>query len=239
MGLGSSFGVTSETNNNIQTDGLVYYLDPAYKKSYPRSGTATTDLANEIGGTLNNTPTFNSDGYFTFDGAAAETISTTLPSYPTTNWSLCAWAKHADGNSGSEWDGVAMWSNSRDRQGISIAGGTYNSIAFPWTVFYGDSKYRYSYASVGTDWTHVAMCYDGSTVNFYVNGASVTLDVERGAAAGPVDDDFKIASCNDGGSPSSHTWDGSVGPVQVYHDKILSAGEVLQNYNAQKERFGY
>ena len=83
------------------------------------------------------------------------------------------------------------------------------------------------------------MCYDGSTVNFYVNGASVTLDVERGAAAGPVDDDFKIASCNDGSSPSSHTWDGSVGPVQVYHDKILSAGEVLQNYNAQKQRFGY
>ena len=45
MGLGSSFGITSETNNNIQTDGLVYYLDAAYKSSYPRSGTTWSDLA--------------------------------------------------------------------------------------------------------------------------------------------------------------------------------------------------
>ena len=219
-------------------DGLVYCFDAFSKNCYPGSGTATTDLTNEIGGTLNNTPTFNSDGYFTFDGTAAETISTTLPSYPTTNWSLCAWAKHADGNSASEWDGVAMWSNSQKRQGISIAGGTYNSIAYPWTVFYGETKYRYSYVSVGTDWTHVAMTYDGSTVIFYANGTPVTLDSERSAAAGPSDDDFKIASCNDGSAPSSHTWDGSIGPVHVYHSKILSQEEINQNFNSQRTRFG-
>ena len=30
MGLGSSFGISSETNNNIQTDGLVGYWDAAF-----------------------------------------------------------------------------------------------------------------------------------------------------------------------------------------------------------------
>jgi hypothetical protein len=32
-------------------------------------------------------------------------------------------------------------------------------------------------------------------------------------------------------------FNGKLGPVQIYN-KALSAGEVLQNYQAQKERFG-
>ena len=39
MGMGMSFGITAETGNNIVTDGLVFYVDAAYKKSYPGSGT--------------------------------------------------------------------------------------------------------------------------------------------------------------------------------------------------------
>ena len=31
MGIGSKFGITAETGNNIVTDGLVFYIDPAYK----------------------------------------------------------------------------------------------------------------------------------------------------------------------------------------------------------------
>ena len=70
MGLGSSFGITSETNNNIQTDGLIGYWDAAYKKSYPRSGTTWIDLAGSNNGTLTNGPTFSSDnnGLIEFDG---------------------------------------------------------------------------------------------------------------------------------------------------------------------------
>ena len=38
MGLGSSFGIGAETGNNIVTDGLIFYIDPAYKISYPGHG---------------------------------------------------------------------------------------------------------------------------------------------------------------------------------------------------------
>ena len=65
MGVGMSFGITAETGNNIQTDGLVLYADAAYKKSYPGSGTSVTDLAGGKTGTLTNVTT---DGEsFTFD----------------------------------------------------------------------------------------------------------------------------------------------------------------------------
>ena len=32
-------------------------------------------------------------------------------------------------------------------------------------------------------------------------------------------------------------WNGQIGPIQIYN-RALSASEVLQNYQAQKERFG-
>ena len=44
----------------IVTDGLVFAVDAANKKSYPGSGTTWTDLAGNNNGTLTNGPTFDS-----------------------------------------------------------------------------------------------------------------------------------------------------------------------------------
>ena len=45
MGIGSKYGITAETGNNIQTEGLVFYIDSSIKKSYPRTGTNVFNLA--------------------------------------------------------------------------------------------------------------------------------------------------------------------------------------------------
>ena len=71
MGLGNSFGISSETNNNIVTDGLILDINASYKKSYPKSGTALTDLSgNHANGTLTNGPTFSDSfgGAINLDG---------------------------------------------------------------------------------------------------------------------------------------------------------------------------
>ena len=55
----------------IVTDGLVFCVDAANKRSYPGAGTAWTDLtANKNNGTLINSPSFNSanGGSIVFDG---------------------------------------------------------------------------------------------------------------------------------------------------------------------------
>ena len=55
----------------IVTDGLVFCVDAANKRSYPGAGTAWTDLtANKNNGTLQNGIAFSTDkaGIFTFDG---------------------------------------------------------------------------------------------------------------------------------------------------------------------------
>ena len=41
---GISAGLGGQVNNNIQTDGLVFYIDAAYKKSYPKAGSTWYDL---------------------------------------------------------------------------------------------------------------------------------------------------------------------------------------------------
>ena len=55
---GVKTGISGQINNNIVTDGLVFYIDPAYKKSYPESGTTCNGLINDIEGTLSTSNIF-------------------------------------------------------------------------------------------------------------------------------------------------------------------------------------
>ena len=53
----------------IVSKGLVFCVDAKDKDSYPGSGTTWTDVVNSRPGTITNSPTFNSSGYFDFDGS--------------------------------------------------------------------------------------------------------------------------------------------------------------------------
>jgi hypothetical protein len=73
---------------------------------------------------------------------------------------------------------------------------------------------------------------DSGNVVWYGNGQQLdTGTVTAGAGIG-----FWSIGAYSGGS-SSYAFQGQIGPIQVY-TRALSAGEVLQNYQAQKERFG-
>jgi hypothetical protein len=55
--------------NNIISDGLVLRLDPANIKSYQGTGTTFKDLTTNLSDfTLVGTPTYNVNGFFTFNG---------------------------------------------------------------------------------------------------------------------------------------------------------------------------
>ena len=53
---------------DIITDGLVFAVNAASTRSYPGSGNTWYNLSGENNGTLVNNPTFNSNGWFDFDG---------------------------------------------------------------------------------------------------------------------------------------------------------------------------
>ena len=55
---------------NILDDGLIFYIDAANGKCYPKSGVNINSLKSNITGTLENSIGYDSDnlGYFIFDG---------------------------------------------------------------------------------------------------------------------------------------------------------------------------
>ena len=62
--------MSGKVSKPIVTDGLIFAVDAANKKSYPGSGTAINDLSsNDVDGVLTNGPTFDSGngGSIAFD----------------------------------------------------------------------------------------------------------------------------------------------------------------------------
>ena len=79
---------------------------------------------------------------------------------------------------------------------------------------------------------HVAGTYDGTTPLIYVNGVSQTLTGEVTAAAGAAN------RCYIGRTAYSNPFyfDGKIANVKIYN-RALTSTEVVQNYNALKNRF--
>ena len=69
---------TSELVPNIVTDDVILYLDASNTSSYPDTGTVWYDLSGNNNDFNLNGPTYNSSGYFDFDGTNyyAKTVST-------------------------------------------------------------------------------------------------------------------------------------------------------------------
>jgi len=61
--------MSGRVSNTIVTDGLIFYIDAANRKSYPGNRTNINDISgNGIVATLNNSPTVNPNGTITLDG---------------------------------------------------------------------------------------------------------------------------------------------------------------------------
>lgn len=211
----------------IVTDGLVLALNAADPNSYPGSGTTWRDMSgNNNNGTLTNGPTFNSGngGSIVFDGTN-DYISTS----------------YVPGNITAQT--ISCW--------ISKTNTQYSFILASATVYFGLEIYpTVIYANVqGTNYGQVSyningyqnivLTYDGSQtgnsnrLKVYLNGTLQSLTY-----SGTIP-----ASVNIPGIVIGSRWwsarysDGRIANMSMYN-RALSSTEILQNYNAQKSRFG-
>ena len=240
MGLGSSFGITSETNNNIQTDGLIGYWDAAYKKSYVKDGTTWTDLAGSNNGTLTNTPTFSSDnnGLIEFDGTNDFVAFGTNPfsnigstSYTISQWiNMVATSGTFDRSVGvyidaNNWLQI-LWTN-HSGNGWNFAcvdGGTKRMIGFD----EGDSTSADVWFCITAVWDAAA-----DSVAIYKNAIQQSKAYDGQAYEGGSTTGFNIARRPDGAGPLNARI-----ATTIIYDRALKVGEVKQNFNAQRTRFG-
>jgi hypothetical protein len=233
---------------NVVTNGLVLALDAANTKSYPGSGTTWSDLSgNNNIGTLTNGPTFNSanGGSIVFDGVDDYTNISYNSNLNASTWTLSVWFKLNPGY--QELD--------------AIISRTYYSPEFTINYFidcglivqnkFRIGSYKFSpeanqnitssttVTSTIGKWTNI-VGYRTSDfkVGVFVNGVSETESTFSSVdfSSTNVNSGITIGALNLNGTLGRFT-NGNVANTQLYN-RALSSSEILQNYNAQKSRFG-
>ena len=223
--------MSAQTGPTIIKDGLVLALDAADLGSYPGAGTVWSDLSgNTNNGTLTNGPTFdaNNGGSVVFDGVDDYALlgsSITLGNTFTIN----AFVKLAGSNNdtsivGTNANGSDNW---------------FGILSDKIIAYYTESADINNAATYGATtlsynrWYYLSMVVNGSTVTVYLNGI---LD-------GSSTQLFTIGSWNGNYAIGRRSTDyatryfyGNIANVTFYN-RVLTAKEILQNYNALKPRF--
>ncbi len=229
----------------IVLDGLVFYLDAGITQSYPGSGTTWLDI-NGLGpknnGTLINGPTFNSanGGSIVFDGSDDSVSFNNLPpgfQAGMTNYSISVWfklnaSKEAPllemGNTNGDYSRIMFWLTGGNPNRLYALGASsnsqyrYSSVTLTTGNFYNAV---YTYNNTGTiSKLYINSIEDTGLTNSTTNGLLTTLANTWRIGADNV---YNQSYCQNAG----------IYMVSLY-TKTLTASEVLQNYNAQKGRFG-
>jgi hypothetical protein len=226
---------------NIISDGLIFYLDTASGKCYPKSGVNVNDLISNIGGTLENGVGYDTDnlGNFDFDGIDDYIDCTNDPIF--------------DFNGPNAFS-IETWVKFDNLLGVRFLVSKWVRPTIPdvRAYYFGtrDNRPRFAFASsidtaiiVNSDtilntgvWYHLVVTYDGSVsangVNFYVNDNLSTKNIFANNLSGVSTNTEPLQI---GGQDTFFT-DGQIANVKIYNREITQ-DEVEQNYNALKYRF--
>jgi len=220
---------------NIVKDGLIFQIDPANPRSYPRSGTNIIDLAGTSNGTLsgasggNNTPQWENvnAGIFDFDGtddniSFGDALGNLIGDNYTGGLSFSFWLNP---DITSSEDGVFNFESNR----ISFVIRS-NSLRLYSQNCSAGQCFSYSYTNPNNEWAHCAICFLPGGSSFYLNGESVRTWTYTDLNINTKD--FSIGWY----AATNYAYNGKLSNFKIYN-RELSASEVKQNYNALKARF--
>ena len=220
---------------SIVTDGLVFYVDAANDNSYPGTGTDWADLSGDATATLTNGPTYSSNngGYIDFDGSNDHVEVTGINVSALSTFTLEAWVYPT--SSSADESVMSKWPGSLSNSSFLLYWDVGGALGFDWVAVNTSSTIH----RIGTTpangtvnaWNHVAATFSGSQIELYVNGSSVGTASFSGTLR-------NISGIRLGADESSglRPLAGNLAVAKVY-DKVLSSDEILQNYNALKNRF--
>lgn len=213
-----------ETSGTV-TSGLTMWLDAA---TYPGSGTTWSDLSgNGADATLVGSPAYSSlnGGYFTFVPASTQYATVAGTPLNPTNYTKSIWC---------------MFNISTDNNLISSsAGGHFMFTGGTNRLYCGHSNWTgfpTTYPSTGTiansTWYNFTLTFNTTAgMTLYINGSQdSTYTAQKTAPAGGQ---VNLASF----SVAGNLLNGRIAQALIYN-RTLSPGEVLQNYNASKARYG-
>lgn len=222
-------GVTVVDGLDIVRSNLQLYLNAASSASYPGSGTTWTDLSpNAYSTTLVGAPTYNST-YFTFDGTTE--YDNTNQSLAFESFSVGAWFRTSaagikmilskETTAGNPWN-YRIWLNGGQINFDMSQVATQSSLSSPLTNYNNGS------------WYYVMATRDDSNWYLYVNGSQVATKVDPYTGSVTNAQNLWIGRS---AFTAGYQYVGDISQAFVY-DRVLSAAEILQNYNATRTTYG-
>lgn len=217
---------------NITLSGLRLYYDMSIPACYNGSGTTLYDIsANGNNGTLVNGPTFTNNT-IRLDGSN-DYISLPTTGFAPSTHTVEFWIKrHAN-------SGYFLTIDNSDNPELRLQFSA-GKVELTW---YDDSAYIASFNSVTNItldiWYHICVTTQNNDFRMYINGALDTADTSgtyTGAASGNAGE-HTLGTYNRPGAGYGGYANVSYG-VYRFYNRVLSANEILHNYNIQKTRFG-
>jgi hypothetical protein len=229
--IGGGIIVSSSAPLSVVTTGLQLYLDAGNASSYSGTGTSWNDLSgNGRNGTLTNNPTYSSadGGSIVFDGnndfvQCSGSLTVTAATFVT-------WIRRNGPQ--DDYDGI-IYSRGTVATGLSFLGVT-NKISYTWNNTVDTYSWDSGLTIPDLTWCMVAVSVTNTTATAYLcQSSGITSATNTVSHTSTVLDDVKLAQDDLGG----RFFNGRISVAMIY-DRALSAGEITQNFNALRSRYG-
>ena len=223
------------------TTNLVLYYDPSNSSSYPGTGTTINDLSvNGLNGSMSGI-TFTTP-YFSYNGTSSQVrvADSVLLEPGSGDWTMEVWvnqsvlgndivlAKVDNGGDVTDMSYSIRTTNTTYYAQLGSGSGTLSTLFVNSTNYVGTLNTWYQIVYV---FTNVA----ANTLQTFVNGVSVGTVSHNLPSILNSTNPLYIGSYN--GGEYSQWFDGKIGITRLYNDALTSS-EVLQNFNADKSKYG-
>jgi hypothetical protein len=226
----SGVKIIPESVTSVVTTGLQLYLDAGNASSYPGSGTTWTDLSgNGRNGTLTNGPTYSSvnGGSIVFDGSndyvqCSGSLTATAATFVT-------WIRR-NGDQG-QWHGI-LFSRESNTTGMNFYSS--NQLGYHWND--ADNTYNWDSGLIipNLTWCMIAVSVTSTAATAYLCQTSgITTATNTVNHSSSLLNDVKLAA----DEILDRYFNGNIAIAQLYNI-ALSAGQISQNFAADRARFG-
>lgn len=219
--------------SNIVKSGLVLSLDAANARSYVSGSTTWRDMASGFSANITGpvTPSTGSIPALSYSGNGWVYIST-QPVFTTllNNFTILGWINPSAASSGARVFGLGYINQWQ----LELRGGGGTALSINYNNG-GGNIFQTGGPTVSINtWQQVGFVINNSVVNFIYNGqisSTGAFTVTGNFANG--NQNYSIGNYNTG---TDGSYPGQIASHQVYN-RVLSADEIAQNFNATKGRF--